>query len=264
MKHGLFAQLSSFGVVLHLRANSVPRSWIEEIFLPGWRLVEPDREPHTTIEIEKANGTSSAERFVIEVDRQPVEEHLAVARLARALDQIIHLKIAELSPEAVFLHAGVVAWQKKAILLPGRSMSGKSTLTRALTDAGALYYSDEFAPILPDGRVVPYPKALSVRQSCGDPAKIDAHLLGWRDGLPAVPIAVIAAVRYDPHSAPASKVHETSKAKAVVALLDNAVPAMRASERCLSTAVAATRNARCLEGNRPEAAVFASALLQEA
>jgi len=147
-------------------------------------------------------------------------------------------------------------------MIPGRSMSGKSTLTRELTLAGATYYSDEFAPVLPDGRVLPYPKPLSVRRPEGDPAKMEARMLGWREELPAVPVVTIAAVHYDP-KATSDSVGEISKADAVVAMLDNTVSVMRAPERCLSTVAAAVRNARCLGGRRPGAAEFASALLRE-
>lgn len=262
MRRDFFAQLFAFGVVLHLRANSDVAPLIEASFLPGWRLSEPDTKPDATVEIELIKGDVRSGLFKIEVDTQVVEDRLAASRLARALDQIIHLKIAELSPEAVFLHAGVAVWQDKAIMIPGRSMSGKSTLTRELTLAGATYYSDEFAPVLLDGRVLPYPKPLSVRRREGDPAKMDARMLGWREELPAVPVVTIAAVHYDPKAA-SDRVGEISKADAVVAMLDNTVSVMRTPERCLSTVAAAARNARCLGGRRPGAAEFANALLRE-
>jgi hypothetical protein len=261
MKRDFFGQLFAFGVVLHLRANSGLAPLVEASFLPGWCLSEPNNEPDATVEIEETKGDARAEVFKIKVDRQTVEHRLVASHLARALDQIIHLKIAELSPDAVFLHAGVVVWHDKAILIPGRSMSGKSTLTRELTNAGATYYSDEFAPVLPNGHVLPYPKPLSVRKPGGDPAQMDARSLGWRENLPAVPVVTIAAVHYDPQAA-SSSVREISKADAVVAMLDNTVPVMRTPERCLSTVATAVRNARCLGGRRSGAAEFAGALLR--
>ena len=71
--------------------------------------------------------------------------------LPGSLDQSLHLAVAEFSPQAVFLHAGVAVWNGAAILIPGRSHAGKSTLIKSLIEAGAVYYSDEFAPVLPDG-----------------------------------------------------------------------------------------------------------------
>ena len=57
--------------------------------------------------------------------------------LLGSLDQSLHLAIAEFSLQAVFLHAGVTVWNGAAILIPGRSHAGKSTLTKSLIDAGA-------------------------------------------------------------------------------------------------------------------------------
>ena len=87
----------------------------------------------------------------------------SVENLLESLDQSLHLAIAEFSPQAVFVHAGVCVRNGAAVIVPGRSHAGKSTLIKALADAGATYYSDEFAPILPDGSVIPYPKPLSLR-----------------------------------------------------------------------------------------------------
>ncbi len=41
------------------------------------------------------------------------------------------------------------------------SFSGKTTLVRALVDAGAVYYSDEFAALDETGRVIPYARRLT-------------------------------------------------------------------------------------------------------
>ena len=49
-------------------------------------------------------------------------------------------------------------------MIPGSSFSGKTTLVRALVDAGAVYYSDEFAALDETGRVFRYAKWLSVRR----------------------------------------------------------------------------------------------------
>ncbi len=69
--------------------------------------------------------------------------------LARSpdLDDVLHrlesdvqLYVAERARGKVFVHARVVAWNGKAILLPGRTFSGKTTLVAGLLRAGATYY----------------------------------------------------------------------------------------------------------------------------
>ena len=62
-----------------------------------------------------------------------------------ALTGAVELHVAEHSPNLTLVHAGVVAGTGGALVLPGRSQAGKSTLVAALVTAGASYYSDEFA-----------------------------------------------------------------------------------------------------------------------
>jgi hypothetical protein len=59
------------------------------------------------------------------------------------------------------LHAGVVATDGGAVLLPGPQESGKSTLTAALLTKGFQYLSDEVAALDPvTGKAFPYPRLL--------------------------------------------------------------------------------------------------------
>src|SRR4051794_31757224 len=67
-----------------------------------------------------------------------------------------------------FVHAGCVGWRGRAIVVPGHSRAGKSTLVRALVDAGATYYSDEFAVFDRRGRVHAFPAPLRLRTPDGD------------------------------------------------------------------------------------------------
>ena len=61
-------------------------------------------------------------------------------------------------------HAGAVARDKRAILLPAPSHHGKSTLTAALLGRGFDLLSDEAAAIdMPTGRLIGYPRALWLR-----------------------------------------------------------------------------------------------------
>jgi hypothetical protein len=70
-----------------------------------------------------------------------------------------------------FLYAGVVAWQGHAIVFPGRSLSGKTTLVREMLRLGATYYSDEFAVVDNSGLVHSFPRPLGIREDpslCSD------------------------------------------------------------------------------------------------
>ena len=45
--------------------------------------------------------------------------------ILEALERDLQLYVAEKARRRVFVHAGVVGWQGKAIVIPGRTMSGK-------------------------------------------------------------------------------------------------------------------------------------------
>lgn len=50
-----------------------------------------------------------------------------------------------------FVHSGVVEFDRRAIVFPGKSRYGKSTMVAALVEAGCRYLSDEYAVISPEG-----------------------------------------------------------------------------------------------------------------
>src|SRR6185369_13624268 len=81
-----------------------------------------------------------------EVVMQARNVERVVDRLRREVDETVAL----CARDGLFVHAGVVAWRGRAILIPGRSMSGKSHLTAELVRRGAMYYSDEFAVLNDD------------------------------------------------------------------------------------------------------------------
>lgn len=82
-------------------------------------------------------------------------------------DSMLRVSVGEYSPDKVFMHAGVVGWKGKAILLPGDSFAGKSTLVAELVRCGAEYFSDDFALIDTDGLVHAFPRPLAMRANDG-------------------------------------------------------------------------------------------------
>lgn len=84
------------------------------------------------------------------------------------LESNIRLRVAEYADAKVFLHAGVVSFNEKAIVIPANSFQGKTTLVKELIQHGAKYYSDEYAVLDEKGCVHPFPKTLSVRETTGN------------------------------------------------------------------------------------------------
>ena len=111
----------------------------------------------------------------------------------------LELWVAEHAEGLVFVHAGAVAWGGRAIVVPGRTLAGKSTLVAALVRAGATYYSDEYTVLDPQGMVRPYARMLSIRPTDGGPPhRVTAEAIGGHTGTEPVPMALVAHLRYDP------------------------------------------------------------------
>jgi hypothetical protein len=191
-------------------------------------------------------------------------------QLARSLDldlvfekfeSDLRLFVAELAKHRVFVHAGVVGWKGKAIVIPGRSYSGKSTLVAELVRAGATYYSDEYAVLDSRGRVHPFSKPLELREE-GEfrQTKITAAELGGQSGTKPLPVGLVLMTQFKngAHWRP----RKLSAGKGVLEMLFNTVSARRSPARALATLQRVAAQADVLKGVRGDARKVASAMLE--
>ncbi|MEW6129418.1 MAG: hypothetical protein AB1757_20425 [Acidobacteriota bacterium] len=164
----------------------------------------------------------------------------------------VQLYVAEFAPKRVFIHAGAVAWQGKAIIIPGRSFSGKTSLVAAFIKAGATYYSDEYAVLDERGLLHAYPRKLSVREGERfQGIKYSAEKLGATVGSKPLPVGVVIVSRYRRGARWQPK--SLSAGKAILALLNNTVSARRQPEIAISTLKRAINGAQLLKSARGEA-----------
>jgi hypothetical protein len=77
----------------------------------------------------------------------------------KALDEAVIYRLEGLRA----VHAGAVLFGNKALLLPGCTHAGKSSLVAELLQRGATYLSDEYALVDSVGRIHPYPRPLLLR-----------------------------------------------------------------------------------------------------
>ncbi len=178
------------------------------------------------------------------------------------LERRMKMYVAEMARRRVFVHAGVVAWQGRAIVIPGRSLSGKTTLVAELVRAGATYYSDEYAVLDMSGRVHAYPQALQVRKP-GSP-KQKKHLaeeIGGITGSKPLSVGLVIVTKYkdDARWHPS----KLSAGEALLELLQNTVPARRKPEVVLPTLWKAIAAATALKGARGEAEEVVGHILKE-
>ena len=177
-----------------------------------------------------------------------------------ALEADLQLCVAEWARERVFVHAGVVGWKGRALMLPGRSMSGKSTLVASLLRAGASYYSDEYAVLDDAGRVHPYARKISLRQPGGRPSRRSAAELGAVTPGEPLSVGAVAVTSYQPGKR--WRPQRLTPGKALLELFQHTVPARSRPELALSTLEQVVPRSVNLKGMRGEADETAAILLQ--
>ena len=254
----------SFGVGFGFRSRTpAVLDQLATGLLPGTRSIEPC-EPGRALRWYSVDEAGDHARLAVSTEESPLvtaetDEALAV------LDADLRLHVASHAPEHVFIHAGVVAVGGRAVVIPGRSFTGKSTLVAALVQSGAVYYSDEYAVLDAQGRVHPFARHLSLRepqQRRGrrvDPASLAAADAAERVGVVPVPISLVVSTAY---AAAASWDPEPlSPGQAALALIDNAVAAQLAPERVMPAVRAAVADARAVRSHRAEARETALAIL---
>ncbi len=125
-------------------------------------------------------GGLEANEFRLQVEGESVAEGAALEVILDRLSSELMVHVANHAVDRVFVHAGVVGWSGNALILPGTSFAGKTTLVAELIRAGASYYSDEYAVLDERGRVHPYGRDLRVREVGG--AKQRSVTVGQFDG----------------------------------------------------------------------------------
>lgn len=173
------------------------------------------------------------------------------------LRQDVDNAVAQRSRQMLFVHAGVVGWRGLAIVIPGRSYTGKSTLVAELVRRGAVYYSDEFAVLDDSGRVHPYRRAPVLRDESQQPQNL--RLLREDEPTDALPIGIIVAGAHQLGATWRPTV--VRGAQAVLPLIDSTVLARQESARMLQIAARVAPTAVTLRGLRSEATEVAARLL---
>jgi len=167
--------------------------------------------------------------------------------------------VAQMAPGRVFVHAGVVGWKGKAIVIPGASHSGKTSLVAALLEAGATYYSDEFAVFDARGRVHPYPRPLRIRDQDDLGRRVSAEAFGAPPARVPLPVGLVVSTRYDP--AGRWRPRSLSQGEAVLELMSHTVPARFRPREVLNVLGQVADRASALKGRRGDARETVPALL---
>jgi hypothetical protein len=252
----------SYGVKIGVRVNQLSLlDRLKPLLPPGWRATPSARVDRLYSLLAASDrlrpgvrGLNLVYGDLTRIARAP--------RLEDALERFesdLQLYVAESAHKRVFVHAGVVEWSNKAVIIPGRSYSGKTTLVAELVRAGARFYSDEYAVFDEKGRVHPYPKALALRDPSGQQNRFRPEHFGGSSGRRPVPVGLVlisnfkAGGRWRPKPG--------SPGQGVLALLANTVAARRKPQSAIQTFERALVGALVLRGARGEAREIAAAIL---
>jgi hypothetical protein len=262
--------LRSFGVRFGVRADS-PRALerIGQYLPPGTRAASPGA-------VERLYSLRLGGDDEMVARRGPrrfkllYANHVLLARtddaeeLFERFESDLQLSVAEAARRRVFVHAGVVGWKGKAILVPGRSFTGKTTLTAELVRAGATYYSDEFAVLDAEGRVHPYAKPLSVREGATQrQRKVSVEELGGGGATKPLHVGLVVVSEFK-EGMRGWRPRALTPGQGSLALLANTIPARLRPAEVLETLERVVRGATVLRGARGEASEAARKILERA
>src|SRR5262249_20864726 len=252
----------TYGVRIGVSSNAPALAeGLEPLLPPGWK---PATSPTVDRLYSLLAGGPGARPGVSSLNLAYADE----TRIARArnigavletFESDLQLYVAQSARNRIFVHAGVVEWSNKAIIIPGRSFSGKTSLVVELVRAGATFYSDEYAVFDQKGLVHPYPKPLAIRDLSGSQRKCPLESLGGSCGRRPIPVGVVVITSF---KASASwRPRTASPGQGILALLSNTVAARRKPQISLDVFERSLGQASVLIGSRGEARGMAGPIL---
>ena len=172
------------------------------------------------------------------------------------LESDLGLFTAERLHDVVAVHSAVLVRDGIMVLVPGESMTGKTTLCAAALEAGIEVWSDEYALVnRATGEVRGWPRRLRVRTQGGGANRVEIGAEG--EHADAMVPTMVASVRFSGDHlmrGDALEVTPAAEGDVVFALLANTVCAQSAPERAFEAALAVASRARGVQGERGDAA----------
>lgn len=247
------------GIRIGLRASA---PGVLEVLLdalpPGWTAVSSGEPVHALYSVISSEAPMPEHRLYAGPRLVQSSPSLAVVR--RELEAYIDTVLAVSAPKRLWLHAGVVADGDRAIVLPGSSGAGKTTLVRALLDRGARYYSDDAAVLDARGRVHPYARPLAMRARGVPLARRRLAVPEASVGRDPLPVGLIVITRW--REGARFRPAPMAGARSVLRLLEHALSARARPEATLRALGRLMARAAVFEGDRGDADRAAESILQ--
>lgn len=247
--------LSTYGLRVGVRADSpAVLERMRERLPRGWKALDA---PTVERLYSMVGGGESERRGVrrfslLYEDFRRSARSLDAEEVLERFESDLRLYVAESARRRVFVHAGVVGWRGRAVIVAGRTHAGKTTLVAELLRAGATYYSDEFAVLDARGRVHPFVKPLAVRDGEGRRTSLAPEEFGATVGAKPLPVGLVLIGEY--RAGARFRPRQLSAARGMLALAEHTVSMRRRPEFALAALRQVAAGAPVYKGTRGEAA----------
>ena len=229
---------------------------LERCIFPSFsRTSRENEEADLSLWLEQTGG-----RFELSAGGVAIASASEAARLAPAIVRVVDEAVIRQLKGLRALYAGVVAWNDRALLLPGPSHAGKTSLVAELLRRGATYYSDEYAVIDERGSVHPYPGPLLLRDERLDQIAVLPEECGSRAGTAPARVGWIIGLHYEPEKP--WNVTAVPQSEGVLNLLQNTPHVWARTPDLLDKLQRVVETASCFSGSRGDTAAAAEEILQ--
>jgi hypothetical protein len=195
-----------------------------------------------------------AEGFHLLLDQSPIASAARPDGLLRELIDCLDTGLVRHLKNLHAIHAGAVLVGDQALLFPGSSHSGKSSLVAELLRRGAVCLSDEYALIDTAGRVHAYPRVLLLRNggAAQTPVRPEECNAGSRVASDPASVGWILSIRYA--SEKGWDLASVPQSDALMSLLQNTPHVLAQRPQMVEPFKRAVAGAKCFAGTRGEAA----------
>lgn len=254
--------IESYGVKTGIFSNE--KSFFEEMLeripraLPnGFNSIKTGETDHQIFVKVNKNST----KYKLLRNEEKLVESASRETALDSFESYLRLTVAEFASKHIFVHAGVIAWKGKAIILPAYSFHGKTTLVAELIKRGAIYFSDEYAVLDEEGLVYPFPKMLSLRGIIDDYRQVDfsPESLGAIVGVEPAQAGLIFITEYKPNARWRPK--RLSSGEGIMELLKHTVSIRQNPKFSLKVLKKTASRGIIAKSKRGEAKIFADKLL---
>lgn len=246
---------TSYGVRVGVRTNDAAlREKLLERLPPGSKISKNAVVRHLySVFVGGEGARPGVRRFnLLYANSERIARSLDLEEVLDGFEADLKLYVAEAAKRKLFVHAGAIGWNGHAIIIPGRSLSGKTTLVAEFVRAGATYYSDDFALLDSKGRLHPYPKPLAIRnEATSKQEKHAVESIGGRAGVRPLPVRLVLVSEYEKGAR--WRPRALTAGQGALALLANTVSARTQPQVALETFKQIAPRAAFLKGRRGEA-----------